>query len=342
MLNLTEKSKFIRLRYLLALALFLSVAGLSAQQVPLDIFYRSNWQMVNPAAVDRAFYLSPRHNAWMFNSAFRQQWIGLEGAPRTYFVSLEYCPDLATNKAGYHLGATLIRDQTDALSTTGFHAIYSFFFPVPNNPEHVIHLGFSPGIVASALDVQKIRLVDPSDPAPNLNENRLFFDFAFGAMYRIRKDFYFGVSVPQLLGVKLNHFNQDSARINRRQHIYLHTGWFIEAGDYDYSNSNPPDQRTWVIEPSLWLRYVPGVAYSTVVHGFPFSIDANIRVYRLRAVWAGLGYGTNGMATAEFGVGKKIGNGNRIQVGFASGFPLGRKRLALGPSAELTAAYSWY
>ncbi|MCE7924546.1 MAG: type IX secretion system membrane protein PorP/SprF [Haliscomenobacteraceae bacterium CHB4] len=331
-----------KITYCHFLAGFLLCAlGTSAQQTPLSIFYRSNWQMINPAAIDRGLYLSRHHNTWMVNSAFRQQWIGLEGAPRTYFVSFEYCPETGSTRAGHRIGGTVLRDQTDALSNTSLHANYSFFFPLPYKRGHIIHLGFTPGIVSSNLDLEKLRLRDQNDPVPYLYENRLFFDFAFGAMYRVRQEFYLGLSVPQFVNIKLNQFDLDSARVFRKPHVYLHIGGFIQAGEWDYGDKLP-DQREWVIEPSAWIRYAPRGIYSTLIPSFPLSLDASVRVYRKRALWGGIGYGTNGMASVEFGLSHMMSKENKIQAGVAYSVPAAKKYLNLGHSIELTASYWWW
>lgn len=326
----------------LLLACFLVTSDASAQQTPLSLFYRSNWQMVNPAAIDRGLYMSRRHNTLLVNSGFRQQWIGLEGAPQTYYVSFEYCPETGTTRAGNHIGGTLMRDQTDALSTTSMYANYSYFFPLPHKRGHIIHLGLSPGIISTNLDLEKLRLKDQNDPVPYLYEKRLHFDFSFGAMYRIRQKFYMGLSIPQLVNLRLNKFDLDSARVIRKPHVYFNIGWFIPLGDWINYGDDIPDQTEWVIEPAAWVRYAPHGIYSTLIPNAPISVDFSVRIARKRALWAGVGYGTNGMASVEFGVSREVGTDNKVQAGIAYSVPAAKKYLNLGHSIELTASYWWW
>ena len=183
---------------------------------------------------------------------------------------------------------------------------------------------------------------DKNDPVPYLYENRLFFDFSFGAMYRVRQKFYMGLSVPQLFNLRLNKFDLDSARVIRKPHVYMNIGGFIPIGDWFDFGDELPDQTEWVVEPSAWVRYAPRGIYSTLISNIPFSVDASVRIYRKRAMWAGIGYGTNGMASVEFGISRDMGKDQKVQAGIAYSVPAAKKYLNLGHSIELTASYWWW
>lgn len=315
-----------------------------AQQTPYSIFYRSNWQFVNPAAIDRNHYLSRNHNEMVLNAGFRQQWIGLEGAPTFYYLSAEYCPEL-TNRTmpGNKFGVTAFGDKTDAIGTYGLYGNYSRFIPIPYSNGHTLHLGLSAGVLLYQVNQSKIILQQPDDPILARQGGQAYVDFAVGALYRIRKEFYAGLSIPQTF--TLDFANRDSASgafaTERVRHLYVNIGGFIQRGEYDYNNSLP-DQRMIVIEPSCWIRYVPGVSYSTFINNFPFSIDANVRVHYRQRFWVGGGYGTTGLLNVECGIGRNTENETRWQVGISYGVPVGRKYLSLGHSAEIGLAYYFY
>lgn len=334
----------LRTNWMLSLLFGLSGLSVSAQQTPYSIFYRSNWQFINPAAIDRSHYLSRNHNEMVLNAGFRQQWIGLEGAPLFYFVSAEYCP-IQNNRAmpGNKFGITAFGDKTDAIGTYGLYGNYSRFIPIPYSRGHTLHIGLSTGVLLYQVNQSKIRLQNQNDPVLADQGGQTYVDFAVGVMYRVRKEFYIGLSIPQTF--TLDFQNRDSASgifaTERVRHIYLNIGGFIQRGEFDYGNPLP-DQRMLVIEPSCWIRYIPGVTYSTFIKNFPFSIDANLRVHYRQKFWAGGGYGTNGMLNAEFGIGRATENDTRWQVGLAYGIPVGKKYLSLGHSAELTLGYYFW
>ena len=332
------------IRFLFAFAtcctlLFCAKNDLSAQQTPYTSFYRNNWQSVNPAAIDRSYYLKRYHNTTIINAGSRLQWINLEGAPLNYFVSAEYCPELGNGGSNNKFGFTAYGDKTDAISTYGLYGNYSYFFPLPYKDGHILHFGISPGLVVYNVDPTKLRgqdgLQPTSDPVALDNKQRVFADFAFGMMYRIRKKFYFGLSVPQTFGLNLKSRNTNGVfDTDRDQHINLQVGGFIDRGRYDFGIDGAPI----VIEPSAIMRIAPGVIFNTL---FPslFSLDANLRVHLMKQrVYGGMGFSTNGIASTEMGFNCNIGDGAKLQLGMAYGIPVATK-LQLGHSVEVNLSY---
>jgi len=314
--------------------------NLVAQQTSYSSFYRANWQSVNPAAIDRSYYLKRYHNTTIINAGSRLQWIGLEGAPVNYFVSAEYCPELGNGGSNNKFGFTAYGDKTDAISTYGLYGNYSYFFPLPYKDGHILHFGISPGLVVYGVDVTKLRGQDgqpvTNDQVAMDNKQRIFADFAFGMMYRIRKEFYFGISVPQTFGLNLKKRSDKNVfQTDRLQHINLQVGGFINRGAFDYGLDGPPI----VIEPSAIVRIAPGVTFNSL---FPsvFNMDANLRVHLLRQrVYGGIGASTNGVLSAEGGFNCNIGDGAKLQLGMAYGIPVFSKYLRLGHSVEVNMSY---
>ena len=314
-------------------------ASLSAQQTSYSAFYRTNWQSVNPAAIDRSYYLKRYHNTTIINAGSRLQWIGLQGAPVNYFVSAEYCPELDNNDSNNKFGFTAYGDKTDAISTYGLYGNYSYFFSLPYKDGHILHFGISPGLVVYGVDVSKLRGQDgkpTTDRVAMDNKQRVFADFAFGMMYRIKKQFYFGISVPQTFSLNLKKRSDTGVfETDRLPHLNLQVGGFIYRGGFDYGLEGP----TIVIEPSAIMRIAPGVTFNSVFPSF-FNMDANVRVNLMRQrVYGGLGVGTNGVLTAEGGFNCNVGEEAKLQLGMAYGIPAFQKYLRLGHSVEVNLSY---
>lgn len=310
-----------------------------AQQTPYTSFYRNNWQSVNPAAIDRSYYLKRFHNTTIINAGSRMQWIGLEGAPFNYFVSAEYCPELSNNESNSKFGFTAYGDKTDAISTYALYGNYSYFFTLPYRDGHILHFGISPGLLVYGVDASQLRDQNgqpTTDPTALENKQRIFADFALGMMYRIRKEFYFGLSIPQTFGLNLKKRNSKGIfETDRRQHINLQVGAFINRGQYDYGLNGP----TIVLEPSAIVRIAPGATFNTLFPTF-FNLDANIRVHLMKyRVYGGLGGGTNGVLTAEAGFTRNLGEEAKIQIGMAYGLPAFQKYLRFGHSVEVNLSY---
>jgi type IX secretion system PorP/SprF family membrane protein len=327
--------------FLLILAIFAHTA--KAQQTPFTLFYRNNWQFVNPAAIDRAHYLTSNTKPTVINVGSRAQWLGLDGAPLFYFASAEYCPERPQTLPHHKFGVTAFGDQTDALGTYGFYGNYSYYFPLGYSRGKVLHIGISPGFIWSNLNTDKLRGepgTNPlNDPAVANNNQRGYFDFAFGALYRNSDRFYFGVSVPQTFSLNIyqsgnNNNKAPLFKTQRIQHFNVHCGWFIRRGAYDLSASG--EETTWTLEPSVWVRITPGITYATLIPSNPFSIDANFRAHYRQKFWFGAGGGTNGIANLEAGFYANM-NEAKMQVGIGYGVPV-IKKIFLGHSVELTAS----
>ena len=119
------RKKLLAKRCLLMVYLFPFI--IYAQTSPLAHFYHSNWQLVNPAAVDKAFIFN-EHRRFNFQGAYRQQWIGVTGSPTFSFLSLEHLPKQRKSSQKIQRvkwGAMLLRDQADALSNNGVYGNFA-------------------------------------------------------------------------------------------------------------------------------------------------------------------------------------------------------------------------
>lgn len=280
-----------------------------AQQTSYNYFYRNNWQLVNPVAIERSQCVASKHPTTVLKAGSRLQWIGLEGAPFLYYASIEYCPEREEfNSPNYKVGATAYGDRTDAIATHGFYGNFSYFFLLPWGRSHNLHLGASAGYVQYGVDLDRIHGSQVADDIIlQSNQRRSFADFAIGAMYRVRRQFYLGISSPQTFGVNLLRDSLQASKMGVRQ-INLTGGWFLDRGAVDYGGSH--DAQYHVFEPSFIVRYAPGVRYSTLkfLKNSPYSIDANLRYHYRRKFWCGGGASTNGSINLEGGIYRDMGN----------------------------------
>ena len=318
---------------------FLAMNHALGQQGSYNYFYRNNWQLVNPAAIDRSQYLTKHRPTMVFNAGSRLQWVGMEGAPLLYFVSIEHCPD-ENILHNYKVGFTAFGDRTDAISTYGFYGNYSYYFQLPWGYKHVLHLGVGVGFVQYGVDLNRIRSPHISDDIVlQSNQKRLFADFAWGALYRVQKRMYFGLSSPQIFGVNLIRDNIHSNKVGLRQ-INLTGGWFINRGEKEYTTDYDENYYS-LIEPSFIIRYAPGVSYSTLkfLKNSPFSADINLRIHYKRKLWYGGGLSTNGTINLEGGINRDLENRLRMFVGAGYSIPVFQVYQGLGHSVEVNFGY---
>lgn len=326
-------------RLLTAILLFPFAAF--AQQSAYTTFYRQNWQLVNPAAMDKWQFFSNRHNSsWLMSSGYRAQWAlrGLGGeAPRTFYASTEYAPGVNGGRDVFNpirLGFTFTNDRAGAFGTFGGRFNFAYYI---QNRQDFLHLGISGGFFSQSIQGD-LTLPDGNTTAKDAVEKN-YGDFSFGAFYRKRlhraknNHFYAGLSVPQAFFI-----NQEGS-LGRGMPVYAVVGSFLEMGPVDYAAIG--SQRMIIVEPSLWVRYAAGIGYYSIsqVAPLPFSVDADLRLYWRDRLWAGMGYGSNQQLSFEFGVIPRINDDNRLRIGTGFNLPAGRKYLNLGTSAELTMSY---
>lgn len=329
-----------------------------AQQTALSNFYQYNWQLQNPAAFDR-IYMFDKHKTMMFNATYRNQWAWstIEGAPVNYSLSFEHIPTRnKCNKCNrVKWGFNAYQDETHAISNTGVYTNFSYYFPLSNQKNKWLHFGISPGLVRYGVDLSKVTFKDQKDIA-TINDDQLYADFSFGIFYRHQKKFYMGLSVPQTFSLAVASTNKSAPPNNNKlakervQHLYFVIGGFINSAKDRRSDNNI------TIEPSAWLRYVPGITFNTWNTKIPVSGDLSIRAYYNNGgtsgkplFWVGTGYGTNRNLKLEVGATSSIFNAasmsdsspDRVRFGISWDLPIGTRSINLGQSLELNIVYAW-
>jgi len=319
---------------------------LQAQQTPYQVFFRNNWQAVNPAAIDRVFFFRTQPSI-LLSGSYRQQWLGTEEAPAYSFLSFEnFIED-----SGLRWGVSAFQDKAGPTSTVGMYG--NLTQTISMGKGKFLSVGLNLGAIRFQIDPEKLIFDNKQaeQEAGTLdNLNRFFLDLSGGIFYRKKAlhdnpdMFYTGLSIPQTITVNAGSRGNDGLFSTERiPHIYYMLGWYISPGNYD--DDFPVD-----IEPTLWVRYVPGVTYSSIANNFPLSVDATVRAYfgnyrrKSNPFWVGAGYGTNTMMNMEVGYHwinpKDTEKSFRVGLGYS--FPVGNRLLNLGHSMELTAAWAIY
>lgn len=313
---------------------------LPAQQLGVYSIYRDNFQLINPAAMNH-FYITSDGNPHniMFNVALRQQWIGVEGAPRSFNARFEQAPSNVSMKYGLFFSY----DEVFANSNLGLYGNYAYFINLirPSKEVRQLVFGLNAGLVQQRFDLDLIRF---DQPEALLSDNRVYADFALGMFFFSRNAYdtriYAGVSTLQAFSINLiDTLSQSVFAEDRVQHIYA-----LAGGVFPLNNES-------LLEPSVWVRYTPNTSYASLVAGgFPFSIDANIRYQLVESrvgisrkrlgFWVGAGASTTRELKVELG-GLQIVPGKyaTYKVGIAYNFYL-PGRITLGPTVELNGSFS--
>ncbi len=254
-----------------------------AQQDPLYNLYGFNQMMINPA-------YAGIYKDLTLNVIARKQWVGMEGAPLTNYVSLSGGID---NRFG--VGGMVITDQLGINRTT--EAQLAFSYKVINHRDKSLSFGVQGGYVHYRYDYNRLNLeyVDDDD----LDYNRTQFsqpNLGAGIFYKT-KSWYVGVSSPRLLEVVINDGVNNSSRYLR--HFYVSAGALL----------NNTDKRSVV-------RLKPSVLWRTV-HDGSSSLDVGLHVLLSETLWVGATYRN----PAGMGADVALLVNRNLRVGYGLEFP---------------------
>jgi type IX secretion system PorP/SprF family membrane protein len=204
--------------------LLLQFGELSAQQNALFSQY-----MFNPLAFNPAYAGS--RNVVAATALYRNQWVGIEGAPETGTFSID--APFANERLG--LGVQLMSDRVGITRTTGM--ILSGAYRIPIN-EGSLSFGLQGSMNNYFAGFSNVSL-DPSGPVPDMafgvDINKTLYNFGSGAYYKNNR-FYAGLSFQDFVRNRLNNDTISVGDITARQstHAYFATGYVFPLG-FDFN-----------------------------------------------------------------------------------------------------------
>lgn len=230
---------------LVVLILFLlGLENLYSQQDSQYTQYMYNTVNINPA------YAGSRGVMSIFG-LYRNQWVGLDGAPVTSTASLN--TPIGNSNVG--LGLSFINDRIGPSDETSISADVSYSVPTSENWK----LSFGLKATANLLNVDftKLSIYDTSDPRFQNNVDNKFSPNIGAGIYLHSNKTYFGLSVPNFLETK--HFDESASISNsasfvakERMHYYAIAGHVFD------------------LSPSIQFK---PAALAKVVQGAPLQLD---------------------------------------------------------------------
>jgi len=282
-----------------------------AQQKPHYTQYILNNYILNPA-------LSGIENYTDVKMSIRDQWVGLNGAPRTIYFSAQgpigkkdyktsatsfnvpgqnprgdaYWENYEASEAHHGVGIALIQDQTGLYSH--FNADISYAYHIGLTPRTNISAGFSAGIGKVSYNRSKANPADPNDPAlssaggfykitPDLN----------AGIWIYSADYFIGVAAQQIIPQKVS-FTTGAPGITLLPHLFGTFGYrFLLTDEINAT-------------PSVMIKYVPGTSV-------PAQFDLNVKVQYMDLLWMGASYRANDGYAAMLG----MNISNTVNIGYS-------------------------
>lgn len=254
--------------WLLFLLLTLPLSLVHGQKDAQYTQYMYNTVTVNPAYAGSRGHLSVA-------ALYRNQWLGLDGAPQTQTLNL-HSP---VGYRGMGLGLSIVNDRIGPTSETDFGIDFSYTIPISWNGK----LSFGLKASAQMLDIRYSELdefeVDPQLTAQQDIKNKLSPNFGVGAYYHTDR-FYLGLSAPGIL--ETTHFDESSATTSmERIKLYLISGY---VWDLD---------RTWKFKPAFLVK---------MVQGAPLQLDLSANVMWNERFVGGIAYRWDAAFSGLFGI----------------------------------------
>ena len=158
-------------------------SGLLSQQSLLTTQYMDNPLLLNPA-------FAGNRNSMAVDVFSRQQWIGIEGAPSSYYAGFH----LPLNHSNVSVGTTILSNQTGPLMYNKLTFDYAYL--LRTSRRSFLSLGIRAGVDHFNLNLAGLPVIDFNDPefAQGI-ENE--FRPAFGAgLVFFKPSYYLSVSLP--------------------------------------------------------------------------------------------------------------------------------------------------
>lgn len=225
----------------------------------------------NPAAI-------AIDGSMMVDLIFRNQWLGIEGAPTTVALNGQY--EITQRMA---VGLLAGHDRIGATQTNSFAGQYAYRLPFEYS--NFLSFGIGLGIDNFVNDYTYTVTTQADDPAFATSFSKIYMNGSVGVFYNSPK-FYIGASIPQLF-----QNTRSGAEIGFRPprwHYYLSTGFYLSAGDrYTFNPHiqlktamNTPIQGDIILRNTFLNRFSVVVGYrseNSIIAGFDILITPYVR-----------------------------------------------------------------
>jgi type IX secretion system PorP/SprF family membrane protein len=275
-----------------------------SQLQPLLDQHKLNGLAINPAYAGSKEALNIELNS-------RNQWLGFEGAPSTYTVSIH--SPLRNKKV--NLGLMVLGDKLGSKRETGFLMNYAYRMDLGKGKWS---LGLAAGISNLSIDLNSVRYIDLGDMLlQNPERSKLLPEFSIGTYYYTEK-YFVGISMPLFL----SHFTDEDNGQYKLSLNLSSVNYMLSAG-YLFFLSEGID-----LMPSVLLKTNPASATQLDMH-----CDLILR----EKIWIGTGVRTSGSMSALL----QLQVNPQLKIGYSYAYELSELRSYQHGSHEVILQYSF-
>lgn len=245
-------------KLIIFLLLLLSGAGAFAQQDPQFSQYMFNGLVLNPA------YAGSREHATGV-AIFRQQWVGIQGAPQT--ASLAFHGPSRNLRHGF--GGSIVNDRIGVTNNLQF--TFSYAYRIPIAEKYWLSLGLQGSLASYRLRNSDVRTDVGNDDAFTGENTSLILPNAGVGAYFNSDRLYVGISMPTLIGNNLFDPDRGDLSAKKARHLLLTGGVVFDLG------------QSVKMKPSFLMKYAPAA---------PVQFDLNLHFLFVEKFWIGASYRT--------------------------------------------------
>ena len=245
--------------------------------------YMNNNYLLNPAVAGTEDYIDVK-------LSYRTQWTGIEGAPKTYYASVNSSLGRLRTQSkrtlhdwsrSFHaIGGLVYRDETGPIARTALYGSYTYNLALTRSMR--LALGVSVGMQQFSLDGSMLQFYNQSTVVAN--QASRVPDATVG-LWLYNDNFYAGVSSAQILGNQLDIAYDPGTRLlspnKLERHYFLTGGVRLPLGE-DVS-----------LVPSVLVKYMRPA---------PVSVDVNAKIKFRDILWVGASYRVNDAFAGMVGI----------------------------------------
>ena len=288
---------------MIVMSLF-TIINVKAQYEPMFTQYMFNETFINPAYVGS-------HENVSITLLSRNQWVGIEGAPKTQTFSI-HSP---INGHRFGIGLAVRNENIGVSHQLGVYTNFAYRILFDNS---ALSFGLQGGFVNDESRYTEVLTTTPGDNQFSSDTRKVFLPNAGFGIYYFREKFYAGFSIPRLIENNVtpsltNGSVQNSWNIEN-WHYYFATGYVFDLNE---------DHK---FKPSILVK---------AVQNAPVQLDVDANFLLKNFLWLGASY-RSGDAIAAI-IGFQVNK--QLRFGYSYDYTLSKLQKYNSGSHEFTLGY---
>lgn len=289
----------------------------------LDVYGQNEVQMSNYWAVPTAFNpaMAGSDSALHVSAFDRMQWVGVDDAPHTFFVSADMPIMLMRKRFG--AGLTVMNDAAGLFTTTYVNMQMSMSFKLWGGR---LAVGLQPGFVNQSFDGSKITVPsgeawEKNDELPQGTVAGKGFDLGLGFYYE--RGMWYG-------GLSAQHLTETELRLGNSAYSKLKKSLFLFAG------GNIPIKNTlFIMQPSVLVKSIIDKTQVDYTVRVTYDWGARKMGKETRRFWMGLTYRPEDAVAVMLGA--EVGT---VRIGYSYDIGISQLARESNGSHELMATWT--